>query len=166
MGGGVIVAYKLEDVDIDKNVTTKNVRRFFRVNFITYLNRAGLHSADLSSAQLDPTGISSRGKNSSEEKMMRIFDYQAKCGAIYFAIIDCMENDNLGVFNQKILKYRYIDNIPDSKVQERLGISPASYGEKKASALIEFADRLPVWGRKFDTKFPELRKFIDTEELK
>lgn len=166
MDGGIIVAYKLEDVDIDKNATASNVRKFFRNNFVTYLNRGGLHSTDLSSANLDPTGISSRGKNSAEENIMQIFDYQSKCAAIYRAIMDCTENDNLNIFNCKILKYRYLDNIPDGDIQERLGISPASYGEKKASALIEFADRLPVWGGRFDTKFPELRKFLNEEELK
>lgn len=163
MCGGIVVAYKLEDVDIDKKKTASNVRKFFAGEFLTYLSRAGLHSTDLSSANLDPTGIASRGKNSAESNIMKIFDYEAKCGAVYRCAQDCRENENLGIYNRKILIYRYFQNIPDGDVKDRLGISSTAYAEKKLSALIDFADRLPVWAYKFDTKLPELREFKNEE---
>lgn len=165
MSGGTVVAYKLTDVDIDPVVTARNVRNLLDKKFPTYLARGGMHKADLSSPKLDPTGITSHGGNSAENAMMKIFDYQAKCGAIYEAIINCSENHNLGVYNRSILFDRYIDDLTDTKVVSKLGMSSSSYGEKKVIALCEFADWLPAIAPQYDTEFKELRKFLNVEEL-
>lgn len=165
MSGGTVVAYKLTDVDIDRVVTARNVRNFFANKFQTYLARGGLHKADLSSPDLEPTGVTSHGGNSAETSMMKIFDYQAKCGAVYTAIINCSENRNLGVYNRSILLDRYINDLTDTDVMNKLGMSSSSYGEKKVVALCEFADWLPVIALRYDTKFDELRKFLNVEEL-
>lgn len=165
MSGGTVVAYKLTDVDIDRVVTASNVRKFFANKFQTYLARGGLHKADLSSPDLEPTGVTSNGGNSAETSMMKIFDYQAKCGAVYTAIINCSENRNLGVYNRSILLDRYINDLTDTDVMNKLGMSSSSYGEKKVVALCEFADWLPVIALRYDTKFDELRKFLNVEEL-
>lgn len=166
MSGGTVVAYKLTDVDIDPVITARNVRNLLDKKFPTYLARGGLHKADLSSPKLDLTGITSHGGNSAENAMMKIFDYQAKCVAIYEAIINCSENHNLGVYNRSILFDRYIiDDLTDTDVMHKLGMSSSSYGEKKVIALCEFADWLPVIALRYDTKFNELRKFLNVEEL-
>lgn len=166
MSGGTVVAYKLTDIDIDRLVTARNVRNFLDIKFPTYLARGGLHKADLSSPKLDPTGVpSSHGGNSAETAMMKIFDYQAKCKAIYTAIMNCSENRNLGVYNRSILLNRYISNLTDTDVMNKLGMSSSSYGEKKVVALCEFADWLPVIAIRYDTKFKELRKFLNVEVL-
>lgn len=165
MNGGTIVAYKLPDVDIDRVVTARNVRNFLANIFPTYLARGGLHKADLSSPKLEPTGIVSHGSNSAEASMMKIFDYQAKCGAIYTAIMNCGENPNLGVYNKSILFERYVNDLTDTAVMTKLGMSSSSYGEKKVAALCEFADWLPVTAMRYDTRFKELRKFLNVEEL-
>lgn len=165
MNGGTVVAYKLTDVDIDRVITARNVRNFLANNFPTYLARGGLHKADLSSPKLEPTGITSHGGNSAENAMMKMFDYQAKCGAIYTAIMNCNENRNLGVYNRSILFERYINDLTDTAVMTKLGMSSSSYGEKKVVALCEFADWLPVIALRYDTKFSELRKFLTVEEL-
>ena len=47
MKEGIIVSYKLENVNIDKNKTAQNVRAFLDNEFQTYLNRSGLHRDDL-----------------------------------------------------------------------------------------------------------------------
>lgn len=165
MSGGAVVAYKLTDVDIDRLATARNVRIFLDNKFQTYLARGGLHRADLSSLKLEPTGVSSHGGNSAETAMMKIFDYQAKCGAIYTAIINCSENHNLGVYNRSILLNRYINDLTDRDAMNKLGISSSSYGEKKVVALCEFADWLPAIAPRYDTQFCELRKFLNVEEL-
>lgn len=165
MNGGTVVAYKLTDVDIDRVATARNVRNFLANKFQTYLARGGLHRADLSSPKLEPTGVSSHGGNSAEASMIKIFDYQAKCGAVYTAIINCSENRNLVVYNRSILLNRYINDLTDRDVMSKLGISSSSYGEKKVVALCEFADWLPVIALRYDTQFCELRKFLNVEEL-
>lgn len=165
MSGGKVVAYKLTDIDIDRVATARNVRNFFANEFQTYLARGGVHKADLSSPRLEPTGVSSHGGNSAETAMMKIFDYQAKCAAVYTAIINCSENHNLGVYNRSILLDRYINDLTDTEAMNKLGISSSSYGEKKVVALCEFADWLPAIAPRYDTKFKELRKFLNFEEL-
>lgn len=159
------MAYKLTDVDIDRVATARNVRNFFANKFQTYLARGGLHKADLSSPKLEPTGVTSHGGNSAETAMMKIFDYQAKCGAVYTAIINCSENHNISVYNRSILLDRYINDLTDKDVMNKIGISSSSYGEKKVVALCEFADWLPVIALRYDTKFGELRKFLSSEKL-
>ena len=165
MSGGTVMAYKLTDIDIDRVITARNVRNFLDNIFPTYLARGGLHQADLSSPKLDPTGVSSHGGNSAETAMMKIFDYQSKCKAIYTAITNCSENRNLGVYNRSILLNRYVSDLTDTEVMSKLGMSSSSYGEKKVVALCEFADWLPAIAPRYDTKFKELRKFLNIEEL-
>lgn len=163
MFGGVVVSYKLEDIDIDRNKTAENVRDFLDGQFQTYLNRAGLHRTDLSSTQLDPTGVTSHGGNSAERKMMKIFDYEAKCMAIYAAIDNCQENPNLRIFNRSILYDSYILLLENWQIEERLGLSSSRLREKKRAALCEFADRLPVWAFRKKTKLPDLHAYSNQE---
>lgn len=159
MKEGIIVSYKLENMDINKNKTTQNVRDFFDNEFQTYLNRSGLHRYDLSSPQIDPTGVTAHGGNSQETKMMQIFDYQAKCAAIYKAIEDCTENKKWHKWHRSILHNRYIDELEDWQIAQRLGISSSRYRAIKSNALCEFADRLPVWAYRCGTRLPDLRVY-------
>jgi len=161
--GGIVVAYKLENIDIDKNKTAEKVRAFFDTEFQTYLNRAGMHRTDLSSPQLNPSGVTSHGGNSAESKMMQIFEYQAKCYAVYQAIDNCSENRARNRYNRSILKLRYISELEDWQVADRLQLSLSSCREKKNLALCEFADRLPYWAYQNGVRLPELRVFKNKE---
>lgn len=148
----------LQGVGIDDSKTADNVRRFLSNDFIQYMNRGALHATDLSSPKLDITGVKAQNNgNSGEKSIMTIFDYQRKCGAIYHCIMDCTDNENLEVYNKSILVYKYLKYWRDSDIQLKLGLSDTPYKRRKKSALIEFADRLPVWAARYDTKLPELR---------
>lgn len=162
--GGIIVSYKLEDIDIDKVATAANASDFLEGTFQTYLNRAGLHRADLSSPKMDITGVSAHGGNSAESGMMKIFDYEAKCWAIYKAIDNCRENKNKRIYSRSILIDLYIKELEPWQIKERLGLSDSSYKIRRQKALCEFADRLPVWAYRLDTHFPELRKYSNKEK--
>ncbi|WEV42977.1 DUF1492 domain-containing protein [Lactobacillus sp. ESL0684] len=146
----------LEQVDINRNKTAEKVRDFLNKDFIHYLDKAGLHKADLSSPQLDPTGVSSHGGNSAEYKMVQIIDYENKCKAIITAIKNCRENVGRGVRNRTILQDVYLKELENWQVQERLGLSEAAYYAKKQAALCEFADRIEVWAVRFGTHIPDL----------
>ena len=164
ISGGIIVSYKLEDIDIDKVETAANASDFLEGAFITYLNRAGLHKTDLSGPQMDLAGAHAHSGNPAEKKMMDIFDYEAKCKAIYKAIDNCRENRNKRIYSRSILIDLYIKELEPWQVKERLGLSDSSYKVRKQSALCEFADRLPVWAYKAHTHLPELRKYSNEEK--
>lgn len=164
--GAVIVEYNLENVEIDRNLTAANVRYFLSNTFINYLAKAGLHKADLSSPKLDLSGVSAHGKNSAENQMFRIFDYENKCFAINSAINNCWENPNLNIRNKTILHDRYIEELTDWQVQQKVGLSGASYREKKRDALCEFADRIEVEACRYDTRIPNLHSYKRMEEIK
>lgn len=162
--GGIIVSYKLEDIDIDKVATAAKAGEFLEGEFQTYLNRAGLHRTDLSSPQMDITGVSAHGGNSAENGMMRIFDYEAKCLAVYKAIDNCRENANKRIYSRSILVDLYIKELEPWQIRERLDLSESPYKIRRQKALCEFADRLPVWGYRLKTKLPELRVYSNKEK--
>lgn len=152
----MVVEFTFEGTDQNKAETAKKVRKFLEYDFQNYLNRAGMHRTDLSSPQLDPTSVSSHGGNSAENKMFRLYDYQAKCLAVYQTIMDCEENENKGIRSKSILKLRYLDDLSDSQVEARLHLSGSRYRYKKNRALCEFADRLHKWATINDTNLPDL----------
>ena len=157
-----LVAYQTRNADLDINATVDNVRRFFKNDFETYLSRAGMHRSDLanislSSPKLSATGGGSHAGNSAESKIMQLFDYEAKCGAVYRAIEDCSDNPNLNDYNREILKYTYLLRLRDSDIAERIGLSESTVRAKRREALCDFANRIIKWQIRFDTEIPELR---------
>ncbi|MCT6889091.1 MAG: hypothetical protein M3Z87_05410, partial [Lactobacillus sp.] len=78
-------------LDIDQTKTAEKVKYFFKNDFERYILRAGYHRTDLSSPQLDQTGIMSHNGNSAESKMAIIFEAQHKCQAVYHAIDQCFD---------------------------------------------------------------------------
>ena len=144
-------------VDIDRAMTANRVRKFLRSNFQVYLARAGMHKADLSSPSFESIGSSGSVKNGQEAKLMKIFDYENKCLAVYKAIEGCSHNLNYGIVNRDILECLYIQELTDSMTQDRLNIWGGAYWLKKQDALCEFADRVVVESIKLDTDIPELR---------
>lgn len=161
--GGIVVSYKLENIGIDKNETAEKVRCFLDDEFQTYLNRAGLHRTDLSSPKMDITGITAHGGNSQEAKVMKIFDYEAKCMAIYKTIDNCQENKNLHVYHRSILYDRFILQLEDWQVAQRINLSASRYRDIKQDALCEFAERLPVWAYRLGTRLKDLVVYSNEE---
>lgn len=160
--GGIIVAYKLENIDIDSIKTANKVRDFLDNDFQTYINRGGLHRTDLSSPQLDPAGGAHSGGNSAEDKMMRIFDYRAKCAAIYKAMMDCTE----GRYKHRTIMIDcYINELENWQVADKLGVSLRQFNNKKKAALCEFAERLPVQEFNFKTHLRNLIVYSNKEKV-
>lgn len=153
----------LEELDINRTKTAEKVSSFLTKNFIHYLDKAGMHKTDLSSPQLDLTGISSHGGNSAESKMMLILDCENKCMAIIRAINNCRENVNRGVRNKTILNELYIQDLENWQVQDRLRLSETAYYNKKQDALCEFADRIEVWAYRYGTCIPDLHVYKKEE---
>lgn len=98
-------------LDIDQMETSRKVRAFFKKTFPNYLIKAGYHRTDLSSPQLDLTGIAARNGNGAEGKMMHILDMQDRCKVVYQAIDHCADSTKQAF--RTILKALYIDELDD-----------------------------------------------------
>ena len=144
-------------IDIDQKLTAGRVRNFFKYNFTKYLIKAGYHRTDLSSPQLDLTGVASHGKNSAEMKMAAIFEAQDKCKAIYKAIDHCSDSSRQPF--RTILKSLYIDGLEDWQVALKVQYSDSRYSDLKRYALCQFADTIDTWKTVYDVSIPELRIF-------
>ena len=142
-------------IDIDQKKTAQKVRDFFKFNFEHYLIRAGYHRTDLSSPQLDPTGIMSHGGNSAENKMASIFDAQDKCQAVYHAIEQCADSPQQPF--RTILKALYLDKMKDWQVAAKVQYSDSRYNDLKKYALCQFADTIVTWKIIYDVDIPELK---------
>ncbi|WEV40342.1 ArpU family phage packaging/lysis transcriptional regulator [Lactobacillus sp. ESL0681] len=144
-------------LDIDQTKTAKKVRDFFKYTFPNYLVKAGFHRTDLSSPQLDPTGIAVHGGNSAESKMAHIFEMQDRCKAVYQAINYCSDSQKQPF--RTILKALYIDELEDWKVAAKVQYSDSRYGDLKRYALCQFADSLETQKTRYGVDIPELKVF-------
>ncbi|QHJ77600.1 MAG: hypothetical protein [Bacteriophage sp.] len=142
-------------LDIDQRATAENVKRFFRNDFEKYILRSGYHRTDLTSPQLDPTGIMGHGGNSAENKMAIIFDAQDKCKAVYHAIDQCFDSTQQPF--RTILKSLYIDELKDWQVAAKVQYSDSRYNELKKYALCQFADTIETWKILYGVDIPQLK---------
>lgn len=149
-------------IDIDQYQTAEKVRKFFKYNFPQYLVRAGYHRTDLSSPQLDITGVSAHGGNSAEQKMASIFEAQDKCKAIYQAIDACFDSARQPF--RTILKSLYIDELENWKIADKVQYSDSRYDDLKRYALCNFADTIDTFKLYYDVNFPELKVFKKSGE--
>ena len=138
-------------LDIDQTKTAEKVKYFFKNDFERYILRAGYHRTDLSSPQLDQTGIMSHNGNSAENKMAIIFEAQHKCQAVYHAIDQCFDS------TQQPLKGLYIDELKDWQVAAKVQYSDSRYNDLKKYALCQFADTIVTWKIIYDVDIPELK---------
>jgi ArpU family phage transcriptional regulator len=141
-------------LDIDQKETANRVRIFFKYTFPNYLIKAGFHRTDLSSPQLDLTGVASHSGNGVENKMMKILDMQNRCKAIYQAIDHCSDSPSQPF--RTILKALYIDELKDWQVANKVKYSDSRYSDLKRYALCQFADSIETWKIKYDVDIPEL----------
>lgn len=142
-------------LDIDQKATSKKVRAFFKYTFSDYLIKAGYHRTDLSSPQLDPTGVAVHGKNSAENKMVHILDMQDRCKAVYQAIDHCADSTKQPF--RTILKALYIDELEDWQVAVKVQYSDSRYTDLKRYALCQFADTIETWKTLYNVDIPEMR---------
>lgn len=121
---------------VDQKATAKKVRKFFDDDFMLCVRKMNRRPQDLKSPQYDPQPKRSTIGNSIEEAIIEHIDLEEVYRAVAVAIRNCSRRSNL------ILVGRYLDGIPDSIMQERLGLEHTHYGESKNWALNEFADRV------------------------
>lgn len=144
---------------IDTNETALRVRNFFDREFFDYLAKAGLSKTSLYNMNLDESGVPTRGKDTHEDNLIEIFDYESKCRAVAKAIETCTDNANLSIYNHTILYYLYLKDYTNEQVRQKVGFAGSTYRLKKRNALCEFADRLPVCAYRCHTEVPDLHRY-------
>lgn len=145
------------NVQLDKVATASNVTDFLHNNLAEYLANAGMNKADLSSPQLNGTGVSHGFENSAESNMLKIFDYENKCWAIGCAINNCSK------VSRQILQSSILKELSDYDQIMRLNYSDRTFYRKKQEALCEFATRIQFWAYKYNTHIAELRIYQEKE---
>lgn len=148
------VAVVVTDRQIDTDKTCYNVKKFFQNDFQRYLNLAGKHRTDLSSPQLDPTGVSAHGVNHQEEKLVGNFMWQTKVTAVSLAIKNCTDTPKQPY--KTILQDAYLKELPVWQITEKIGYGKTRFSQLKVKAQVEFAERLIFWKNQLEIEVPDL----------
>lgn len=126
---------------VDKKATIIKVQKFFSDADQYPQIRRRAWFAGIKYPQIDVTGIHGSRKSNSSEDMMIDYAYYAQAKrAVDIAIKGC---SNTGMFpSQKILRYRYIEQLDIRQVKEHLGSKFGHDTYKRADdyACYEFAD--------------------------
>lgn len=127
--------------EVDKETTITKVRQFFNCADQYPQIRRRAWFAGIKSPQVDVTGIHGSRKSNASEDMMIDYAYYAQAKrAVDIAIKGC---SNTGMFpSQKILRYRYIEQLDIQEVKMNLGSKFGHDTYKRADdyACYEFAD--------------------------
>ena len=127
--------------EVDKEATITKVRQFFNHADQYPQIRRRAWFAGIKSPQVDVTGIhGSRKSNASEDMMIDYSMYAQAKRAVDIAIAGC---SNTGMFpSQRILRYRYVEQLDIQEVKMHLGSKFGHDTYKRADdyACYEFAD--------------------------
>lgn len=121
---------------IDQKATAKKVRDFLDHDFMLCVRRLNRRPQDLKSPVFNTQPKGKIVSNGNEQKIIEYLYMEEVFQAVGAAIGNCSQRANL------ILVGRYLDKIPDSIMQERLGLEHTHYWHSKNLALNEFADRI------------------------
>ena len=162
---GVVQLSFLKNTKIDITKTAQNVKDFFEHDFDHYLNLSGKHRSDLSSPQMDITGITAHnGVNHQDESMAVNIDADNCVLAVDHTISSCSNSGDKPYGT--ILYLSYIKNISNYAIAQRLGYQTTRYYELKNRALVEFAERMELYRKRDHTSIEDLRIFEDEQQGK
>lgn len=143
---------------IDKAETARKVRKFFKNDWPHLLNYAGTTISKLKSPSFDaaPTGPSY--ENSSERRMLNIFDAQTVVACVRDAINSCQ------TAHRDVLAYCFIDGLPDWKTAQKIGYSDPQEQRIKKRACCELAERLQAYQGQTRFNFSKLLVFVKEDK--
>lgn len=135
---GITVSILFNVPEVDDKATAKNVLIFFNDDVDKLERQAGI---SISSPRLDITGGKANHLNSMEDHLLDANEARKELAIIKKAIQNCPEE------SQKILKYRYFQNLPWLQVEIRTNYSDATIGRRFFQARLDFADEYAALGR-------------------
>lgn len=118
----------------DFGATANRVNRFLSVQLPRLALRSGRHLADLSSPQLSLAPGSGSHGNNAENIIVNSMEADAVINAISYCIM------SMPGTSKQILTKKYLDQLSDWKVQQKMGYSERQYFRLKRQALNDFAD--------------------------
>lgn len=128
---------------VDEVQTARNVRNFFNKDLDKLLRMANEVPSFLRSPVIDDMPKSPSFKNDSEEILVNHFESKSYIAKnILIGVSKALNNCRL--IHKQILIAKYLDDMYDWQIMQRLNYEKTRYAELKINALNEFADRLEV----------------------
>lgn len=148
--------------ELDVDGTYHAVQWFFYDRYPVIKRRSGAWD-DYSSPSLDGMPKAPSAGNTSEQSMIQHSEYASAYYAVHYAVGGCSRD------SQIIIKGKYLGNLSDAEVRERLLINGnGAFRRRIKKACCEFADCIDPACEKFHVKrgngdlIPKLRRYIST----
>lgn len=135
---GITVSILFNVPEVDDKATAKNVLNFFNDDVDKLERQAGI---SISSPRLDITGGKANYLNSMEDHLLDANEARKELAIIKKAIQNCPEE------SQKLLEYRYFQNMAWFQVEMKTNYSVATIGRRFVKARLDFADEYAALGR-------------------
>lgn len=135
---GITVSILFNVPEVDDKATAKNVLNFFNDDVDKLERQAGI---SISSPRLDITGGKANYLNSMEDHLLDANEARKELAIIKKAIQNCPEE------SQKLLEYRYFQNMAWFQVEMKTNYSVATIGRRLVKARLDFADEYAALGR-------------------
>ncbi|WP_169922443.1 ArpU family phage packaging/lysis transcriptional regulator [Lactobacillus terrae] len=120
------------NVDVEK--TENNVRNYFSNKFPQLVMKAGYSMSQLKSPVIDDMPSSTPYGNTVEKQLVAYIDARLVVIETIVAI------DRCPIKYQRLLRLKYIDELPNYIIMERLGYEKTQYYENTKKAYIWFAN--------------------------
>lgn len=124
--------------EIDDKATAKNVLDFFNDDVDKLERQAGI---SISSPRLDITGGKANYLNSVEDHLLDANEARKELAIIKKAIRNCPKG------SQKLLEYKYFQNMTWLQIEMKTNYSDATIGRRLVQARLKFADEYAALGR-------------------
>lgn len=134
---GITVSILFNVPEVDDKATAKNVLNFFNDDVDKLERQAGI---SISSPRLDITGGKANYLNSMEDHLLDANEARKELAIIKKAIQNCPEE------SQKLLEYRYFQNMAWFQVEMKTNYSVATIGRRLVKARLDFADEYAAPG--------------------
>ncbi|NMV51841.1 hypothetical protein FOL85_01610 [Lactobacillus reuteri] len=135
---GITVSILFNVPEVDDKATAKNVLNFFNDDVDKLERQAGI---SISSPRLDITGGKANYLNSMEDHLLDANEARKELAIIKKAIQNCPEE------SQKILEYRYFQNMAWLQIEMKTNYSDTTIGRRFVKARLDFADEYAALGR-------------------
>lgn len=135
---GITVSILFNVPEVDDKATAKNVLDFFNDDVDKLERQAGI---SISSPRLDITGGKANHLNSMEDHLLDANEARKELAIIKKAIQNCPEE------SQKLLEYRYFQNMAWFQIEMKTNYSDATIGSRLVQARLDFADEYAALGR-------------------
>lgn len=135
----------------------KDVNDFLKKDFWSYMYDGGIHPGQLTGASFDLAPSGHSNINTTEKSYVETMNKAERAEYLALTVLTAIKECTNFKFHGKhraILEAYYIENLNNSQVRLKVGMTDAEYKPAKKAALIEFIKRYDYWREARDC--PEL----------